>query len=114
MKIEIKEIEIELECCNGDCGSNDFVTLDDPYNQDLFNTLLPSSNEGWLFKMDSAWKQSYLNRPKTINRDLLCFCSEDCYKEWLKAEEFEETDFCDAIEYLKHFEVQFDDPVLTR
>lgn len=114
MKAEIKEIEIEAVCLNGDCGSNEFATLNDPYNQDLFETLKPLIDSGWIFKQDANWKQQYPNRPKSLTRGLLCFCSDECYQEWLKNEGYEQSDWCDAGEDLKHFEVKFDELVIER
>lgn len=101
MNAVIKEIEINIECEM--CGSNDFATIDDPFNQDLVETLADAVTEGWQFYQDSAWSENPRRwmrdpaDPKYSNhnpfRGVLAFCCADCFEEWLKKEKEEKIDW---------------------
>lgn len=125
MKAKVNSIEIDVECEN--CQSNDFAEIYDPFNQDIGESLKEKMEEGWLFYQDAVWNEQprpWMRDPadpkfskREPNRDIFCFCSEECFSEWCDKEKDDKSNFVLCTEdELGYFEAKgFDDDLfITR
>lgn len=92
IRAEIKEIQLDVFC--DECDSNEYVSMD--YDrQDFKEALAEQMADGWLFKSCKDY------------RELFCFCSDDCLKDWSSKNKEEAQDL--KLAELGKYSVEFTD-----
>lgn len=88
---------VDLNICCNECGSNDMINISVFDEKELLRELQNFRDDGWIFKVSKDAKKN------TFERELFCYCSEECLKKFDPDNEFlSDFDLKDA--YFDEFE----------